>query len=224
MKVRRAEPLSLSKTLNICIPIMRSLDTHVNSTLRLIPGPACIMPHFYGLLFILVLLKQCLATSVTLRQPSQPTSSVDFTRPSNLTSQPLSLSMDEWDCDPWDVTPNLDFRNCLHATATMPAMREIGQFHRGGATENIYRLPFMKASETCEIWVDFVDDVRVEAGRWSEVYLKTLEIVFGCVYGRGVGGYGLVGQHDRIQVSVRYLPEVARRNRTDAECPTCPGI
>ena len=91
----------------------------------------------------------------------------------------------------------------------MPALREIGLFHRGGATENIYRLPFIKASETCEILVDFVDDLILEAGRWSDVYLKALEIIFACVYGRGVGGYGLVGQHDRIQVSVRYLPEVA---------------
>lgn len=164
------------------------------------------MPNFYGLLFILVLLEICPATCLTLRQPSESTSSVNSTPPSNLTSRPLSVSTDQWDCDSWDETPNLDFVNCLRATTTMPTLSEIGLFHSGGATENIYRLPFTKASENCMVSVDFVDDLRVEAGRWEDVYLKTLEVVFGCVYGHEVGGFGLVGQHDRIRVSVRYLP------------------
>ena len=82
--------------------------------------------------------------------------------------------------------------------------------------ESIYRLPFTKSSVDCAVSVDFVDDIRVEVARWNDIYLKALEIVFGCVFGHGVGGYGLVGQHNRIRVSVRHLPGVAEGNRTDA--------
>ena len=98
----------------------------------------------------------------------------------------------------------------------MPVLSEIGLFHEGGAIENIYRLPFKKVSEDCVILVDFIDDLRVEAGRWNDIYLMALEVDFGCVLAHGVGGFGLVGQHDRIRVSVRYLSQVARGNRTDA--------
>lgn len=192
--------------------MIRSFDHYENVTLPLITGPVYIMPHFYGLLFILVLLRESPATSLTLRQPSGPTSSVNSTPPSNLTSRPLSLSLNEWDCAPFGVTPTLDFPNCLHATSSMPASSAIGLFHRSGATESKYRLPFTRSSVDCEVSVDFVDDVRVEVARWKDVSLKALEIVFGCVFGHGVGGYGLVGRHQRIMVSVRYVPEVATGN------------
>ena len=174
------------------------------------------MPYFYGLLFILVLLNKCPATSLIFRQPSKSSSSVNSTPPSNLTSRPLSLSVDEWECDPWDSTPHLDRASCLHAIQMMPRLSEIGLFHEGGAEENIYRLPFTKVSENCLVLVYFVDDLRIEAGRWNDVYLKALMIVLGCVFGHGVGGFGLVGQHDRIRVSVRYFHQVAKGNRTDA--------
>ena len=174
------------------------------------------MPHFYGLLFILVFLKNCLATSLILRQPSKSTSSFNVTRPLNLTSQPLSLRQREWNCTPFDAIPNLDFPNCLHAMSSMPSTSAMGLFHSGGAMESTYRLPFTKSSVDCTVYVDFVDDIRAEVARWSDVYLKALEVVFGCVFGHGIGGYGLVGRHDRIVVSVRHHPEVAKGNRTDA--------
>ena len=82
--------------------------------------------------------------------------------------------------------------------------------------ESTYTLPFIKSSVDCVVSVEFVDHVRAEVARWSDVYRKALEIVFGCVFGHGIGGYGLVGRHDRIVVSVRHHPEVAIGNRTDA--------
>ena len=81
--------------------------------------------------------------------------------------------------------------------------------------ESTYRLPFTESSVDCAVSVDFVDDIRVEVARWSDVYLKALEIVFGCVFGHGTGGYGLVGRHNHIMVSVRHHPEVSSGNRTD---------
>ena len=174
------------------------------------------MPHFCGLLFTLFFLKRCLATSLTLRQLPKSNSSVKYTLPSNLTSQPLSLSPDEWECAPFDVIPNLDFLDCFHAMSSMPVLSELGLFHRDKSPENIYKLPFTKTSVDCAILVNFVDDLRFEAARWSDVYHKALDIVFGCVFGHEVGGYGLVGVSKGIVVSVQYLPGVAKGDRTDA--------
>ena len=174
------------------------------------------MPHFCGLLFTLYFLKNCLSTSLTLRQLPTSNSSVKYTLPSNLTSQPLSLSPDEWECAPFDVMPNLDFLDCFHAMSSMPVLSEVGLFHRDKSPENIYKLPFTKTSVDCAIFVNFVDDLRFEAARWSDVYNKALDIVFGCVFGHEVGGYGLVGVSNGIVVSVQYLPGVAKGDRTDA--------
>ena len=98
----------------------------------------------------------------------------------------------------------------------MPVLSELGLFHRDKSPENIYKLPFTKTSVDCTILVNFVDDLRFEAARWSDVYHKALDIVFGCVFGHEVGGYGLVGVSKGIVVSVQYLPGVAKGDRTDA--------
>ena len=58
--------------------------------------------------------------------------------------------------------------------------------------------------ENCGVLVDFADDLTEEEGRWSDVYLKALEIIHACVGAEGVGGNSLVGEHERIRVSVRY--------------------
>lgn len=194
--------VTLTKALNDCISTTRCFHHRESSGLHVIAGPACIMPWFYSLLFI-VLLKECPATSLTHLPPSKSISSFDSTLPSNLTSQASSLGREGWDCDPHDLAPNLNFPNCLLATMALPSSAQIGQFHRG-AMWNIYSLPSTSVSEDCGILVDFANGVREEEGRWSDVLLKTLEIIHACVGREGVGGNGLVGEHERIRVSVRY--------------------
>ncbi len=77
---------------------------------------------------------------------------------------------------------------------------------------NPYRLPVTKVYGDCEVYVDFVDGWREEESRWGDIFVKLLEIVLECVYSEAVGGFGLVGQHDRIRVSIQYHYQVARGN------------
>ena len=108
----------------------------------------------------------------------------------------------------------------------LPSSVQIGVFHRG-AKGDIYSLPTTSVFEACGILVDFADGLREEEGRWSDVIIKTLEIIHACVGLEGVGGNGLVGEHERIRVSVLYRYQGARgddsltipyisRNQTDA--------
>ena len=75
--------------------------------------------------------------------------------------------------------------------------------------EDMYRLPFTRVYEDCKVLAEFVDHLTEEEASWNDIHLKALEIVFDCVQSVGVGGVGLVGQLDRIRVSVQYYHQVA---------------
>ena len=73
----------------------------------------------------------------------------------------------------------------------------------------MYRLPYTSVNVDCQTLVDLEDDLTEEVGVWFENYQKALLIIYGCVLSYDIGGYGLVGQNDRIRVSVGYRYPVA---------------
>ena len=169
------------------------------------------MQYFYNLLSILLLLKECAATTLTLLPPSKPTSSLNSTHTSSLTSRPLSLSAQGHDCNPHDFGPQLAYSNCCRALSILPGWHAIGLFHREGTDDN-YRLPYASVYKDYEIVVDFTNHLNEELGEWLENYLRAFEIIHTCVRTGAVGGNGLVRQHDRIRVSVGYRYLVASGN------------
>lgn len=189
--------------------MIRYLNPRASSGLYMVTGPACIMQYFYSLLSILVLFKACPATTLTPLPPSKPTLS-SKPAPSNLTSRPLSLSEEGFECDPHGRFPNFGYWSCSRALPALPSARESHLFHRVGVRD-MYRLPYKSVNEDCEILVDLEDDLREEVGTWFEIYQKALQIMYGCVLRYSVGGYGLVGQDNHLRVSVGY-----RYNATDA--------
>ena len=190
------------KTLNVCVSKIEYPDPHASSSLRMDTGPACIMRYFYRLLSILVLLKACPATALTLLPPSKPTLSLNST-PSNLTSRPLSMSETGFECNPHGPFPGFGYMSCPRVLPALPSASELHVFHRGG-TADMYRLPYISIIDDCQILIDLEDDLREEVGIWYENFQKALQIVVGCVLSHNIGGSGLVGQHDRIRVSVGY--------------------
>ena len=68
----------------------------------------------------------------------------------------------------------------------------------------MYRLPYLTVNEDCQILIDFEDGFQEEVGVWFENYQKAVEIVYNCVLSHNIGGYGLVGQHSRMRISVGY--------------------
>ena len=75
-----------------------------------------------------------------------------------------------------------------------------------------YRLPYASVHKNCEIVVDFTNDLNEELGEWLENYFRALETFHTFVRTEAVGGNGLVGQHNRIRVSVEYQYPVATGN------------
>lgn len=160
------------------------------------------MQYFYSLLSILVLLKACPATTLTLLPPSKPTLSLNST-PSNLTLRPLSLSEEGFECNPHGPFPTFGYSSCSRAFPALPSAKGLHIFHRGG-TADIYRLPYTSVIEDCQILIDLEDHLRDEVGAWYENYQRALQILYGCVLSHNIGGSGLVGRNNRIRVSLGY--------------------
>ena len=102
--------------------------------------------------------------------------------------------------------------DCLEALGRISANPMSGLFHRGGADDR-YRLPLKYDQQTCDIFIDLVDDVQEEMSNWSRVAWDTHTLIFRCVQaGAHLGGFILLGERSHIRVTVQYPLQVAGGN------------
>ena len=94
--------------------------------------------------------------------------------------------------------------DCVSALNPMPESSTDGTFHKGGADDG-HRLPVRYNHQTCDIIIEFVDDVQEENSTWLTVAWETWGLIFMCVIeGVNLGGDVLVGERNLIRVIVKY--------------------
>ena len=97
-----------------------------------------------------------------------------------------------------------DPNDCVSALKPMPESSTDGTFHKGGADDG-RRLPIRYNHQTCDIFVEFVDDVQEEKSTWLTVAWETWGLIFVCVLEEmNLGGDVLIGERNLIRVIVKY--------------------
>ena len=122
---------------------------------------------------------------------------------SNRTSLSPPLSTAEPSCYSPGTGYLIDGHDCLTAQYWMPGSPTEGTFHKAGADDG-RRLPVRYTHQTCDIFVQLVDDVQKEKSTWVTIGLETWMLVFRCVIQWAhLGGEILIGEGNHIRVTVK---------------------